>query len=133
MMRNHQCTDSRDEMCEGLAMVLAPRLQLHLRAIRQWRGITQEELASRANFTRPYITRLESGHADNATLKAVELIAAGLSVHPGQLLGYPGPPQNELSVEMLEAIEALQRVPKHRLAEATKILAILAQDEPTKP
>lgn len=56
-----------------------------LRALRQQRGFTQEELADRAHLHRNYVGGVERGERNISLINIVEL-ARALSVKPGELL-----------------------------------------------
>lgn len=56
-----------------------------LKAIREWRGLTQDELANRAGTTKGYISQLETGHRQ-AGRKLLYRLAKALDVPPEVLL-----------------------------------------------
>jgi two-component system response regulator len=58
-------------------------------------GITQEELAWRANLHRTYITDIERG-ARNVTLNSIESLAKALQVTAGNLLSHAATPAGTL-------------------------------------
>jgi CheY-like chemotaxis protein len=58
-------------------------------------GITQEELAWRANLHRTYITDIERG-ARNVTLNSIENLAKALQVTAGNLLSHAATPAGKL-------------------------------------
>lgn len=58
---------------------------VNLRRVREAAGISQEELADRANLDRTYVSGCERG-VRNPTLRSVEKIARALSVPPSELL-----------------------------------------------
>jgi transcriptional regulator with XRE-family HTH domain len=47
-----------------------------LRALREWRGLSQERLAERVELHRPYVTGIESGTVDLRVSKLLDLAAA---------------------------------------------------------
>lgn len=62
------------------------RLTMRLRALRDKRGWSQEELAKRAGISRGYLARLETGRHD-PTLTMIEKLAKALNVPVTELLG----------------------------------------------
>ena len=56
-----------------------------LKAIREWRELTQGELAERADTTRAYISQLETGHRQPGR-KLLHQLAKALDVPPEVLL-----------------------------------------------
>jgi CheY-like chemotaxis protein len=79
---------------------VSPDLQIKLGAIvrvrRQQLGITQEELAWRANLHRSYVADIERG-GRNLTVRSVANLAKALQVTVGDLFSYAAPP-GEFSV-----------------------------------
>jgi len=59
---------------------------MRLRALRDKRGWSQEELAKRAGISRGYLARLETGRHD-PTLTMIEKLAKALNVPVTELLG----------------------------------------------
>ena len=57
----------------------------NLRAVRQARGLSQEELADQAELDRTYISSLERGRY-YASLKSIAKIAKVLELEPAELL-----------------------------------------------
>src|SRR5947207_14659639 len=81
------------------------RLGASVRSLRFRLGISQEELAERADLHRTYIAGIERG-ARNVTLKSMDKLAKALGVSPASLLDpagnlaiQPGDPRSELSDE----------------------------------
>lgn len=66
-------------------MDLVIRLGKNVRALRTASGISQEELAFRANMKRSYLSDLERG-TRNPSVRALGRLAEALSVSPGSLL-----------------------------------------------
>ncbi|WP_307509700.1 helix-turn-helix domain-containing protein [Brevundimonas vesicularis] len=66
-------------------MDLVIRLGRNVRALRTASGISQEELAFRANMKRSYLSDLERG-TRNPSVRALGRLAEALSVSPGSLL-----------------------------------------------
>jgi transcriptional regulator with XRE-family HTH domain len=65
-------------------------LGLRIKALRKERGITQEELAGRAELSRTYLTVLETG-GKAASLDSLFRISKVLGVNPGELFLDPRP------------------------------------------
>ncbi|BEJ45044.1 helix-turn-helix transcriptional regulator [Staphylococcus epidermidis] len=59
----------------------------HLRAIRIEKGLTQEELAGRAGFTRSYYTEIETGKRNIALINLYKL-ADALEVSLSELMDF---------------------------------------------
>lgn len=69
-------------------------LALNLRKYRQARGLSQEELAHRADIDRTYISAIErSVYA--ASIEVVDRLAQGLGVEAADLLRRPAIPAKE--------------------------------------
>ncbi|WP_354073527.1 helix-turn-helix transcriptional regulator [Brevundimonas sp. 1080] len=66
-------------------MDLVVRLGRNVRALRTASGISQEELAFRANMKRSYLSDLERG-TRNPSVRALGRLADALAVSPGSLL-----------------------------------------------
>jgi len=56
-----------------------------LKALREQRGLTQEQLSERSGVSRTYLARLETGRQD-PTLSTLEKLAKALGVKVGRLL-----------------------------------------------
>ncbi len=56
-----------------------------VRELRQQEGLTKTEFCLMVNISRPYLNRIETGQA-NITLRQLDRLAAGLDVHPAELL-----------------------------------------------
>jgi transcriptional regulator with XRE-family HTH domain len=56
-----------------------------IKALRERRGLTQEQLAEKAGVGRSHLARLETGKQD-PTLSTLEKIATALNVKVGRLL-----------------------------------------------
>ena len=56
-----------------------------IKALRERRGLTQEQLAEKAGVGRSHLARLETGKQD-PTLSTLEKIASALKVKVGRLL-----------------------------------------------
>jgi transcriptional regulator with XRE-family HTH domain len=57
-------------------------LEQQLIAMREWRGLSQQELANRAGVKQPQIARIESGRAKNITLRTLAKISSALGATP---------------------------------------------------
>jgi transcriptional regulator with XRE-family HTH domain len=66
---------------------MAPRKQMaaKLKALREGRGLTQEQLAKKSGVSRTYLARLETGRQD-PTLSTLEKLAKALGVKVGRLV-----------------------------------------------
>jgi transcriptional regulator with XRE-family HTH domain len=75
--------------CSSLARLVAMGareiLASNLRGLRRERGLSQEELAHRADIDRTYISALERG-VYSATVDILDRLAAGLDVDVWELL-----------------------------------------------
>ena len=56
-----------------------------LKALREQRGLTQEQLSEKSGVSRTYLARLETGRQD-PTLSTLEKLAKALGVKVGRLL-----------------------------------------------
>jgi len=63
----------------------AKRVAMNLKVLREKRGLTQAELAAKANLSREYVLRLEAGRHDPA-LSTLEALAKALGVPVAKLL-----------------------------------------------
>lgn len=61
---------------------------LHLREVRQAKGLSQVELGQRAKVRQATISALESGRVRNLDLDVLDRLAAALGVQPVLLLGW---------------------------------------------
>jgi transcriptional regulator with XRE-family HTH domain len=96
----------------------------HLMAWRREKGLTQEALARRANLSRPYLSRLEAGHADPA-LSSLRRIAMALDLRLGQLLEET-PEQKRLSRPELDQLARAALRPGTKTARSMPAARILA-------
>ena len=62
------------------------RLGKMLKALRQTKGMTQEQLAKRAKMTQAYVAMLEAGVKKNPSLATLKRIAKALGVPVEELL-----------------------------------------------
>lgn len=88
-------------------MILVPFGQT-LRLWRQARGLTQEQLARRANVPRPNVSAMERGKRE-VTLGTLRALAVGLGLRPGVLADGTAPLRLEQGRTSLSR-EALERI-----------------------
>ena len=62
------------------------RIELRLKELRQAKGITQVELAERAEIDQARISRLEAGEGRSIGLDALARLCEALNCQPGDLL-----------------------------------------------
>ena len=62
------------------------RIGMRIKALREKRGLSQEELAGRAGISRGYLARLETGRHE-PTLTMLGKLAKALRVKTAELLG----------------------------------------------
>ncbi|WP_262490774.1 helix-turn-helix domain-containing protein [Hymenobacter crusticola] len=63
-------------------------LGIHLRTLREARGWSQQELADRADISKPTVYRIETARFA-ATIDVLAALAQALDVHPRDLLNFP--------------------------------------------
>ena len=85
MMAGGQNTAENADIPETIIDDIFAGTETPLRILRQYRGLTQEELAEKAGLSRPYLTEIETGRK-NGSVKALNLLAKALGVEPGLLL-----------------------------------------------
>lgn len=90
----------------------------NLRNIRTARGLTQEQLAEKADVNQATISKIEKGSA-NVTLDMIQRLASALDVSPAELFEL-----DELQRRVLEAMNAID--PAKRDA-AIVVLEAMAQ------
>jgi len=64
---------------------------VRLKEIREAKGLTQIELARRANLTQPFISELENGVRSNRCYQALQKLATALGISVSELLGETQP------------------------------------------
>lgn len=75
---------------------LSARLGQAVRRLREEQGVSQEELADRAQLDRTFISLLERGKR-RATLESAQALAAALGVSFVELVGhFAGPPDDSI-------------------------------------
>lgn len=57
-----------------------------IKALREWRGLTQAELASKAGIAKLYVSQIETGRR-TGTAKTLQAIAAALQVDMDMIMG----------------------------------------------
>ena len=65
---------------------MTARLGTVIKALRESKGMSQVELASKAKIARPYLIRLESGQQKNPSLAVLKRLAGALGVPVAGLL-----------------------------------------------
>lgn len=73
----------------------------NLKHLRNLRGLTQEQLAEKADVNQATISKIEKGTA-NFTMEMIQKIAAALNVSPAELFGLP-----ELQQRVVDAVNAI--------------------------
>ncbi|OUJ69904.1 hypothetical protein BXP70_25820 [Hymenobacter crusticola] len=69
-------------------MAVRIALGIHLRTLREARGWSQQELADRADISKPTVYRIETARFA-ATIDVLAALAQALDVHPRDLLNFP--------------------------------------------
>lgn len=67
-------------------------VQLALKALREAKGLTQQQLAEAVGVRQATISDLETGKSRRIELDLIERLAKALHVKPGELLEYGGLP-----------------------------------------
>ncbi len=65
---------------------MTKRLDAVLRALREQRGMTQEQVAKKAGVTKFYVSQLETGLRKNPSLPVLRRLARALGVPVGKLV-----------------------------------------------
>lgn len=81
-----ELTNSSNEspLPDEILNALAARQDHPVKIIRNFRGLTQSELAQKSGISRPYLTEIETGKKDGS-LRAMKAIAQALDVSVGEL------------------------------------------------
>jgi transcriptional regulator with XRE-family HTH domain len=90
----------------------------HLRAWREFRGMTQAQLAAKVNTTDNVISTLESGER-GLSGKWLRLLAPALETRPGWLLEF------DPNDARLEAMEAFLEMPREQQVQALRVINAL--------
>ncbi len=85
-------------------MKLLSLLGKRVKALREKKGLTQEELEEKTGINTKYISAIERGNK-NATIKTLEKIAMGLDVELYELFLFTGEPGSEKAIR--KVIESL--------------------------
>lgn len=75
---------SDETLPEDILNALAAKQEHPVKIIRNYRGLTQNELAIESGISRPYLTEIETGKKDGS-LRAMKAIAQALKVSVGDL------------------------------------------------
>jgi transcriptional regulator with XRE-family HTH domain len=75
-----------DESCE-----IGETIRYQLRRLRRLRGLTQEELADRADVSRDLVAKLEQGRRQTARITSLASLARALNVELSALVARPAP------------------------------------------
>jgi len=78
-----------------------------IKQLRKEQGLTQEELAERADLTAEAVTRVERG-ARTPTLKTLGKLAHGLGVSPGELVDVEATDPPKLSRHLAKIVSKLE-------------------------
>ncbi len=97
----------------------------HVMAWRRRKGFTQDALAQRANLTRPYLSRIESGLVDPA-LSSLRSLAAAMDVRLGELLDET-PEQKRLGRQELDQLARAALRPGTKAAQKLPAARALAR------
>ena len=83
------------------------QFQERIRATRQARGMTLDELGAASGFTKSHVWELERGKSRNPTVRAVWGLSSALGVTPAWLLGLDtnSSPIDPLALEIAAMIE----------------------------
>lgn len=100
-------------------------MRLRLKAIRKRLGLTQDQLAERVPFERPWISKLETGATWTSDTLAV--LAAALAVPEHELLGYLHPPDDEVRGDQADVVRAVLALSPKGVEFIKKQLEVAAQ------
>jgi DNA-binding XRE family transcriptional regulator len=73
-----------DELPDDVLDALTAREQSPIKILRKYRGLTQAELAEKADISRPYLTEIETGKKDGS-IRAMRGLAEALGVPVGMV------------------------------------------------
>jgi transcriptional regulator with XRE-family HTH domain len=65
---------------------MSPRLRTVLKRLRETRGLTQVQLATRARISQSYLAELERGGKTSPSLAVLRRLARALNIPPSALL-----------------------------------------------
>ncbi len=78
-------SENRDsDLPAGILDQIAAKQQHPVKTLREYRAMTQADLAKKSGLSRPYLTEIETGKKDGS-LRAMKALAAALNVNPGIL------------------------------------------------
>ena len=75
-----------DSLCATAYSVPVSPLRLRVKELREALGLTQAELAERANVRRATVNRIENAHVTAIDMDVLERLAEALGVEPGFLV-----------------------------------------------
>ena len=73
-----------DELPDDVLDALTAREESPIKILRKYRGLTQAELAEKADISRPYLTEIETGKKDGS-IRAMRGLAEALGVPVGMV------------------------------------------------
>ena len=73
-----------DELPDDILDAITAREQHPIKILRKYRGMTQAELAEKADISRPYLTEIETGKKDGS-IRAMRGLAEALGVPVGMV------------------------------------------------
>lgn len=73
-----------DELPDDVLDALTARAESPIKILRKYRGLTQAELAEKADISRPYLTEIETGKKDGS-IRAMRGLAEALGVPVGMV------------------------------------------------
>lgn len=75
-------TGDNDTLPDDILDALTARIENPIKILRKYRGMTQTDLATTADISRPYLTEIETGKKDGS-IRALRQIADALDVNVG--------------------------------------------------
>lgn len=103
------------------------RLGDRIRAARESKGMTLDELGKRCNTTRQTINKYESGTVTNIPLDRIEMIAAALDVSPAYLLNWSDEPA--ISPAKAEITGIINDMTDDQLKEVLRYIKFIKQEK----
>jgi transcriptional regulator with XRE-family HTH domain len=105
---------------------LLHRVGLKLRALREERAMTKEDVAERSGFTGKYISEIERGQRDVPISTLERIVVRGLGSRVERLFGLPADaalerPRSDRALRLADAIDALPSPARRR------VLGIIAE------
>ncbi|WP_103029995.1 helix-turn-helix domain-containing protein [Salinibacter altiplanensis] len=80
-----------------------PRFGRKMRSIRQMRGMTQVEIAEKADVGHTYISRIENGHAPPPSTETIVRVADALDADADELLALAGKVAPDVEQMLIES------------------------------